>query len=693
MPRLAKRSRAAKTVRRDTESDGIGTDTGIWIGRTRWRHGVADPFKAFGSAETGGALLLLLGIATALLWTNLPWHTSYEHFWSETVAVNVAGHTIATDFRGIVNDGLMTLFFLVVGLEGKRELDLGELRDRSRMAVPVIAGLVGIGVSVLIYLAITAGSGAVGGWGVAVSTDTALALASLSLVTSGQGSRMRVFLLTVLVIDDLVSLLVITVVYPSQIHVAALVTAAVLFATLMGLREYGRRHRDDEGNGALLFAVSVLIGFGLWLALFQAGVDPVITGLVIGLLTSAYAPRRADLERYAEMTRSFRLDPSPDRAHAASASLAGTISPNERLQYRLEPWTTRVIVPLFALANAGLHVNGAVISSAVSSPISWGTLAAFVIGKPIGILGAAWVTAKGAPRRGKLMVSWRELFGTATTAGAAFTVSLLIASRAFSGAQLADAKLGILGTALLAPALAALAFRSGRRQPPEPQREVPDAPDLAVAVDVTDDHVLGSPDAPVTLTMYGSFGCVYSAAAAAAARQLLTRFPGEVRYVYRHLPLDGVLPGAELAAEAVEAGSAQGKFWPMHDALAHEAETVTLDGIYRAARDTGVDLDRFFADLGTHVYRPRIARDVAGADASGLTGTPASSSTAGVTWARSTPTRSPTRSTRSLDACDYSVINEIEVRFSRPLKRLPASDQHGQVEGLHGTVLQQCWSP
>jgi Na+/H+ antiporter NhaA/protein-disulfide isomerase len=597
-----------------------------WTHHTDWRHGIAAPFQAFASAETGGASLLLLAIAVALLWTNLPWHSTYETFWSNTVSVNIAGHVVATDFRGVINDGLMTLFFLVVGLEGKRELDLGELRDRSRLTVPVIAGFAGIAASVLVYLAFTSGSskGGAGGWGVAVSTDTALALGALSLVTSGRGARLRVFLLTMLVIDDLVSLVVITIVYPTKIHLAALITAAVVFAILMGLREYGRRHRDDEGSGAALFALSVLMGFGLWLALFQAGVDPVITGLVIGLLTSAYAPRRTDLERGTELTRSFRLDPNPQSAHAASVSLSTTISPNERLQYRLEPLTSRIIVPLFALANAGLHINGTVISSAVSSPITWGILAAFAVGKPAGILAAAWVTAKGAPRRGKLPVAWRELFGTASVAGVGFTVSLLIASRAFTGSQLADAKLGVLGTAVLAPLLASLAFRTGKQKPQdEPIPAKPAFADLATDIDTEQDHILGAPDAPVTVTMYGSFGCVYSAAGARAAREVLERLPGKVRYVYRHLPLDDLLPGAELAAEASEAAAAQARFWPMYGLLAEEAGSVSLQSIYRAARDTGLDLEQFFADLGTHAYVARVERDIASADESGVTGTPA----------------------------------------------------------------------
>ena len=613
---------------RDAAATGTGgpTSTGAdaWRHRTAWRHSLAAPVRAFLGTEASGAVLLLFAIAVALVWSNSPWRASYFTFWASSISVNVAGHIIGTDLRGAVNDGLMTLFFLVVGLEAKRELDLGELRDRRRLAVPVVAAFAGILASVLLYVAVTAASGGAGGWGVAVSTDTALALGSLTLVTAGHGTRLRVFLLTLLVIDDLVSLMVITFVYPSRIHVAALIAAGVLLVVLLSLREYGRRHQDDENSGIALFVVSVLVGFGLWLALFESGVDPVISGLAIGLLTSAYAPRRVDLERGSELTRSFRLDPSPERAHAATVTLTGAISPNERLQYRLHPWTSLVVVPTFALANAGLHIDRVVIGHALASPITWGIVLAYTVGKPLGILATAWITAKGAPRRGKLPVGWRELLGTASATGVAFTVSLLIASRAFNGALLADAKLGVLVTVVVAPLLTAISFRplTARRGQDATAMTDMSIPDLAADVDIERDHVLGELSASVTLLVYGSFGCHSSAAASATARQLLERFPGHVRYVYRHLPVEDVLPGAQLAAEATETAGGQGAFWGMHDALAGDPENIGLGRIYEAARDLGLDLDRFFTELGRHAYADRVALDVRSADASGITGTP-----------------------------------------------------------------------
>jgi Na+/H+ antiporter NhaA len=597
-----------------------------WTQRTSWVQGVAAPMRAFLGAETGGAVLLALAIAAALIWANSPWSGSYGSFWASTVSVNLSGHVVTNDLRGWINEGLMTLFFLVVGLEAKRELDLGELRDRRRLAVPVLAGLGGVIASTAVYLAVTAGQGGAGGWGTAISTDTALALGTLTLATRSQGNRLRVFLLTVLVIDDLAALVVIAVAYPERIDGAALAAAAGLVLLLLGLRRYGARRRETAEGGVATYPISIVVGFGLWLALFESGVDPVIAGLLIGLLTSAYTPRRARLERGTKLARSFREEPTPRLAYSARASLTAAISPNDRLQYRLHPWTSCAIVPLFALANAGVHFDTGLLSAAATSTVSWGIVLAFVAGKPLGILATAWITAKGTPRAGKLPVSWRELVGTASSAGVGFTVSLLVASRAFDGALLDQAKVGVLATALVSPLLSTVSFWPLHRTHDEAAERwtegSPAFPDLALDVDPAVDHIRGDTEAPVTLLAYGSFGCRYSSAAAAVVSDVLERFAGRVRYVYRHLPLTDVDPSAQLAAEAVEAAGEQDAFWAMHDRLSSRPEEITLDAVYRAGRSLRLDLDRFFADLGRHAHADRIARDVRSADASNVAGTP-----------------------------------------------------------------------
>jgi len=581
--------------------------------RTHRPWGARVPVHMFLREETAGATLLVAAIVVALVWTNSPVAGSYEAVWTSVVSVDIAGAGLALDLRTIVNEGLMTLFFLVVGLEAKRELDLGELRDRRRLTVPALAGMAGIGVSIAVYLAMTAGRTGAGGWGVAASSDTALALGALTVATAGGGDRLRVFLLTVLVVDDLVALAIIALVYPADLDPTALALSAVLVGLLMGMRAVGPRVQASQTAGIALFGASVLVGIALWVALFESGVDPVISGLFVGLVTTAYTPRRDEVEHGSELVHELRERPTPAAAYHARASLTGAISPNERLQYRLHPWTSRVIVPAFALANAGLALDAHLLHAAATSPVTWGIVLAFIVGKPAGILFAAWATAKGAPRTGKLPVSWRGIAGTASSAGVGFTVSLLIASRAFAGtAVLEQAKVGILATVLLSPILAAAILR-----PLRARRDTAPVPGLAVAVDPLRDHIRGDSEAPVTLVAYMSLGCAYSAAATGVIPELLTRFEGELRYVLRLVPRAGA--NARLAVAAAEAAASQGAFWAMHDRLVRQ-DTVTIGGLYRAARRLGLDLGRFFEDLDRQ--GERVADRVREADASGVTGTP-----------------------------------------------------------------------
>jgi protein-disulfide isomerase len=361
--------------------------------------------------------------------------------------------------------------------------------------------------------------------------------------------------------------------------------------------------------------------------MFKSGIDAVIAGLAIGLVTSAYPPARDDLERSTELTRSFREQPTPELAYSARASLTAAISPNERLQYRLHPWTSRVIVPLFALANAGVHLDSALLSDALSSRVTLGIVAAYVIGKPAGILGASFVASRRALGGQRPTVTWPVLVGGAAAAGIGFTVSLLVASLAFRGAQLDEAKIGILATAVVSPALAWVAFRIVARLPDDLRARQLGAVagqlvDLADEVDPERDHVRGPADAPVTLLEYGDYECPYCGNAAPTIAKLLDHFGDELRYVWRHLPLSDVHPNAQLAAEAAEAAGAQGRFWEMHDRLLADQDDLAVSDLYRHASALGLDLDRFSEDLVHRHGAPRVAEDVASADASGVSGTP-----------------------------------------------------------------------
>jgi Na+/H+ antiporter NhaA len=585
-------------------------------GRTAWARNLAAPIRGFLHAETGGALFLLGAAVAALAWANIA-PGSYADVWETTFALSLGGHELTADLREWVNSGLMTLFFLVVGLEAKRELDLGELRERSRLAVPVVCSLGGMAAAAAIFLAINAGGGGAVGWGAAVSTDTALALGVVTVMTGGRGIRMRVFLLTMVVVDDLVALLIIAFAYTDEVSVVALAIAIGLFGVLIALRWAG----SWRGPAA------VLVGIGIWFAMFESGVDAVIAGLAIGLVTSAYPPSRDDLERSTELARSFREQPTPALAYSARASLTAAISPNERLQYRLHPWTSRVIVPLFALANAGIHIDGDLLSSAASSPVTWGIVAAYVAGKPIGIMAAAWLATRRAMGGARLTITWPALFGVGASAGIGFTVSLLVATLAFDGPRLDEAKLGVLAAALISPAVAWLAIQIMQRLPDEVRaRQLGSTAaaivDLADDVDPGRDHIRGRIDAPVTLVEYGDYECPYCADAAPTITQLLERLGDELRFVFRELPLTDVHPDAQLAAEAAEAAGAQGRFWEMYDRLMAPDAGLGLTDLYRYASEIGLDLDRFSDDLRRRRLAARVAEDVQSADASGVSGTP-----------------------------------------------------------------------
>jgi Na+/H+ antiporter NhaA len=578
---------------------------------------MAAPVRDFLSNETGSAVVLLVAAVAALVWANSPWSSSYESLWTTKLSIQLGGGGISLDLRHWLNEGLMTFFFLVVGLEAKRELDMGELRERRRITIPVVAAAGGMVVPVLIYLAFNAGGPGAHGWGAAMSTDTAFALGVLALMARG-ATRLRVFLLTLAVVDDLVALVVIATAYTQHVSVVPLAVAVGLFGVLLAFRWAPITWRRQA---------AAVLGLAVWVALVKSGIDPVITGLAVGLVTSAYAPARSELERVTELTRSFREQPTPELARSAQLGVASAISPNERLQYRLHPWTSYVIVPLFALANAGIHVNGKLLADAASSPITLGILFGYAVGKPLGIVGAAWLASRPWLGGLRLALSWPALFAGGAVAGVGFTVSLLISSIAFQGQQLAEAKLGVLAVVVVAPLCAWVAFRVIRRLPAERRaRQIvgttDDILDLSDEVDPERDHVRGPETAPVTLVEYGDYECPYCGQAEVVIRELLNSFGDDLRYAWRHLPLNDVHTNAQVAAEAAEAAAAQGAFWEMHDTLLDHQDELSPRDLSRYARDLGLDVDRFREDLRSREYAPRVAEDVASADASGVAGTP-----------------------------------------------------------------------
>jgi Na+/H+ antiporter NhaA len=585
--------------------------------RTAWARNLASPVRDFLSTESGGAIALLGAAVAALVWANSPWSDSYESFWGTELLIRVGDHGISLDLRHWVNEGLMTFFFLVVGLEARRELDVGAMRERRRVTLPLAAAVGGMTVPVLIFLAFNAGGSGAHGWGAAMSTDTAFALGVLALVAPG-ATRLRVRLLTIIVFDDLVALLVIATVYTDAVDLLPLAIAIGLFGAKLALR-----FAPAEARVPAVLA----IGVGMWIALYESGIDPLIAGLAVGLATSAYPPARTDLERVTELTRSFREQPTPELARSAQLGVSSAISANERLQYRLHPWTSFAIVPLFALANAGIHVDGGLLGDAVTSPVTLGIMFGYVLGKPIGIVGATWLASQPWVTGVQRSLSWPVILGGGAVAGIGFTVSLLIATIAFQGQQLDEAKLGVLGAAVLASGLSWAVFRMTARLPAEVRARqllgtAEELLDLAEDVDPERDHVRGPDTAPVTLVEYGDYQCPYCGQAEVVIRELLDDFGDQLRYVWRHLPLNDVHSSAQIAAEAAEAAGAQGAFWPMHDKLLSSQDELTPRDLKSYAEELGLDVERFWDELRRREYADRIADDVASADTSGVAGTP-----------------------------------------------------------------------
>jgi Na+/H+ antiporter NhaA len=584
---------------------------------TAWTGSGKTPLRQFLRTETGSAMILVGGTLAALIWSNLA-SGSYETFWVTRLSATADDHGIVMNLRMFVNSGLMALFFLVVGLEARREWDMGELRVRSRVTLPFLVGLGGMVVPIAIFLAFNAGRPTAHGWGAAASSDTAFALGALALAGGSRlPDRVRTYLLTFSVVDDLLGLAVIAIFYSSHVRWLPLLIGVLL---LVGYGVIGRRGLH---SGPATF----VIGIASWVAFFESGVDPIVSGLVIGLLTCAYPAARQDLEQATDAFRLFREQPTARLAAEARDAARSAISPNERLQERYHGLTSYVIVPLFALANADIKITGSFLAHAYSSPATLGIMVGYVVGKPVGTGGTAWLVTRLTKRRLTPPVGWGAVAGVGTVAGIGFTVALLVCSLAFGGTELAEAKLGVLSGAVLATLLTWVVFHGLDRLSPRTRLRAllgtaSTLTDLAVPVDPDRDHIRGpKKDAIVTLVEYGDFECPYCGQAEPVVRDLIGQF-GELRFVFRHLPLTEVHPHAQLAAEAAEAAGAQDKFWEMHDLLMDHQGALTAMDLVGYARELGLDADKFRTELFRHTYAYRIAEDTDSADLATVSGTP-----------------------------------------------------------------------
>jgi Na+/H+ antiporter NhaA len=593
----------------ETGSGSQGSDLRAWSRLSE------SPIALFARTETAGAAALLVAAAAALVWANID-VGSYERTWRTVLSVRMGSSGVTMSLAGWINSGLMSLFFFVVGLEARREIDIGELRERRRILAPFLAGLGGMAVSVGVYLVANLGASSTHGWGAAMSTDTALALGVLALIRPPFPERLRAFVLTVVVVDDIVALVVVATVYSGHVSMSPLIVAIGLVAVMVLLVLRGVRRG----------LVYLVLALPAWVALSKSGIDPVVLGLVLGLLTYAAPAARADLERATDLFRGFREQPTPEFARAARVGLTVAVAPNERLEELFHPWTSFLIVPLFALANFGIVITGPFLMDALGSPVTLGIALGYVVGKPVGVVAMSWLVSRLSGGRLQPPVGWLAVVGGGTLAGMAFTVSLLVASLAFQGTRLEEAKLGILMAAVLSAVLSWVVFRISALMPARTRARlllgtVEGIADLVCPVEPERDHVRGPEEALVTLVEYGDFECPYCGQAEPVVRALLADF-GDLRYVWRHLPLVDIHPRAKLAAIASEAAAAQGAFWPMHDVLIEHQTALRPADLAGYAERLGLDVDLFQRDLQARAGADRVTEDVDGADLSGVSGTP-----------------------------------------------------------------------
>ncbi|MFD7689121.1 Na+/H+ antiporter NhaA [Streptomyces sp. NPDC059781] len=572
---------------------------------------LADPVRAYLATEAGSAGLLLAAVVVALGWANSPWSGGYESLWATEASVSLGDAGLSMDLGHWVSDGLMALFFFVVGLEVRYESSVGSLAGRRRVLLPAAAGIGGMVVPVLFYLAIAPWGEAGGGWGTVIGTDTAFMLGALAVVGPRFVTQLRVFLLAVTVIDDIVAVSVIGLVYSDTVRPLPLLAALALCVVLAALTPLG----------AWRAAPYLLVVLALWLATLASGLHASIAGMLGGLLIPAHAPAPEAVDRATRLARAFRQSPRADVGLSARLGLQRAVSVNERLQLMLHPWASYVVVPLFALASAGIDLRGGVLGSALSSRLTWAVVVGLVAGKLLGVWGGARLGTR--LRLGKLPqgVGPGHVVGGAVLSGIGFTVSLLIAGLAFDDPALRDrAVVGVLLAAVFATALGWLAFHLAAVLRGETDADLPRVLDRPV--DPATDHIAGPPDAPLTLVEYGDFECPYCARATGVTRELRERFGDRLRYVFRHLPLPDVHPHAVLAARAAVAAGAQGRFWQMHDLLYEHQDRLEFEDIAAYAIEIGLDVARFLEDIDDEETAERVRADAAGAEASGALGTP-----------------------------------------------------------------------
>lgn len=564
--------------------------------------------KRFG--ENAAAALLLTFTLAAILWANSPWTHTYSEFWETHVGLSFGNLHGELTVKELVNDALMAFFFFIVGLEVKAQFTIGELTERSRALVPVVAAIAGLTMPAVIFLLFNPSGEDASAWGVVISTDTAFLVGALAIIAPKYPARLRTFLLTLAVVDDVGALAAIALFYSEQIRVIPLVFAAVLVGALIGVRYLPAAIRGVSYS---------ILAVALWLALFNGGVHPTLAGVVVALVIPVFTPERQRVEAAVDVIRAFRQSPNSEYARAATRSLRDSISINERLVTGFGPYVSFGVLPLFALANAGVRLDADTVLAAVRSPLTWGVVAGLVLGKLIGITGATWIVQRTGLGRLSPGLTLRRVAGGAALSGIGFTISLFIVDLAIPDPRSADlARVGVLAASVIAFTLGWAVFRlTDKLSPP-----VPVGLKLVRDVDPERDHIRGRADAPLTLVEYGDFECPFCSRATGSIDEVREYFGDRLRYVWRHLPLERVHPRAMDAARASEAAALQGKFFDLAAQMFEFQDHLEWQHIYRYADQVGCDIAQFDDDLHSSRVLHRVDDDAQDGELMDLNATP-----------------------------------------------------------------------
>ena len=421
------------------------------------------PLNDYVQSNVSGIGLLLLGAGLALVFANSPLSDSYANFWNTELTVGVERFAITESLRTWVNDGLMALFFFIVGLEIKREILVGELRYPRQAALPIAAAVGGAIGPALVYSLLVLGGNGTEGWGIPIGTDTAFSLGIISLLGSRVRPQLLVFLTAFAIIDDILAVMVIAIFYTDQITWSAVAAAGVLLLVLIVANRAGLQR----------WPVYAILGVGLWLAVFESGVHGTLAGVLVAMVVPARAwinpseflarGRRLmdDFERACYTTINMLTNEPQQHATQSLARLTEQVeAPLTHFLHRLNPWVAYGVVPLFAFANAGIPIVDG-FSDALGSAVTWGVIAGLIVGKPLGITLFAWLAVRTGIALLPGSIEWRQIFGVAWLGGIGFTMSLFISELAFGADPLADvARIGILAGSVVAGAIGYLILRA-----------------------------------------------------------------------------------------------------------------------------------------------------------------------------------------------------------------------------------------